>query len=88
MESQLLLKYLKDNTCGHGIYLVGWYQCPTWDPADYRKCACNFQTMEELKESLSNQAALLSNKEVIIKATILDVTIGHSFSTHFPEGRA
>ncbi|HEU5101871.1 MAG TPA: hypothetical protein VFU22_22775 [Roseiflexaceae bacterium] len=27
METQLIQRYLKDNACRHGLYLVGWYYC-------------------------------------------------------------
>ena len=31
MEEQLLGRYLKDNLCQHGLYLVGWFNCDLWD---------------------------------------------------------
>ena len=37
MQTQLTERYLKDNSCRHGLYLVGWFNCPQWDRADYRK---------------------------------------------------
>ena len=37
MEDQLVGRYLKDNPCQHGLYLVGWFNCNLWDADDYRK---------------------------------------------------
>jgi hypothetical protein len=42
METQFLNRYLKDNDCSHGIYLVGWFLCDAWSKthprsAEYRR---------------------------------------------------
>ena len=37
MESQLAGRYLQDNQCQHGIYLVGWFTSDKWDDEDYRR---------------------------------------------------
>jgi hypothetical protein len=36
MVTQLRDRYLADNHCSHGLYLVGWYRCQQWDPGDPR----------------------------------------------------
>ena len=33
MEEQLVGRYLQDNRCQHGLYLVGWFNCDLWDVA-------------------------------------------------------
>lgn len=40
MQRQLVDRYLKDNQCAHGLYLVGWYQCQLWDETDGRRQGC------------------------------------------------
>ncbi|WP_280770064.1 hypothetical protein [Salipaludibacillus daqingensis] len=30
METQLVNRYLNDNTCRHGLYLVGWFYSDDW----------------------------------------------------------
>lgn len=37
MKTQLVDRYLKDNQCRHGLYLVGWFNCDQWDKKHYRK---------------------------------------------------
>ncbi|TDA68007.1 MAG: hypothetical protein D9V47_09180 [Clostridia bacterium] len=37
METQLVDRYLRDNRCQHGLYLIGWFDCVQWDSNDYRK---------------------------------------------------
>jgi hypothetical protein len=37
MRSQLRDRYLRDNACRHGLYVVGWFLCDQWDDDDYRK---------------------------------------------------
>jgi hypothetical protein len=31
MKTQLVDRYLRDNRCQHGLYLVGWFNCEQWD---------------------------------------------------------
>ena len=37
MQTQLIEKYLKNNNCKHGLYLIGWFNTKKWDEGDYRK---------------------------------------------------
>jgi len=37
MGTQLVGRYLKDNHCQYGLYLVGWFNCDQWDTTDSRK---------------------------------------------------
>lgn len=39
MQTQLVDRYLKDNTCRYGLYLVGWFNCIQWDLEDGRRNA-------------------------------------------------
>lgn len=59
MESQLLNRYHKDNACGTGIYLVGWFSCEQWDSSDYRKTVTPKKSAEEISQILGSQAKVL-----------------------------
>jgi hypothetical protein len=68
MKTQLVERYLKDNSCQHGIYLVGWYHCAQWEPK-------NDAAKENLKNSLEKQAKDLSTAGLAIKPMLLDVSL-------------
>ncbi len=70
METQLVKKYLKNNQCQHGIYLVGWFACQYWN--DCKKFNRSSLNIEESRIKLEDQANMLSNKEKKIKALILN----------------
>lgn len=56
MKEQLVARYLKDNQCRHGIYLIGWYVCPQWDPEDWRNKATPNWSLEEARDHFDSQA--------------------------------
>ena len=31
MQTQLAERYLRDNQCQYGLYVVGWFNCNQWD---------------------------------------------------------
>ncbi len=57
METQLRNRYLRDNDCSHGIYLVGWYLCDQWDKKDGRNAKSRKETFEEYESRFNSQAA-------------------------------
>lgn len=75
METQLVGKYLKDNHCQHGLYLVGWFNCENWDDEDYRKGQAPKMTMGEAQEFLDSQAASLSEGGLEIKALVMNAAL-------------
>lgn len=75
METQLRDRYLKENKCGDGIYLAGWFTCTKWDDADSRKKQCSPMTLEEAKNRFSLQAIGLSGGGFQIKSYVLDVSL-------------
>lgn len=56
MEKQLAYRYMKDEKCEYGIYLVGWFEGEHWDNEDSRKKTATKLNIEELRESLDKQA--------------------------------
>lgn len=88
METQLAGRYLKNSRCRHGLYVVGWFQCPGWnDTNDRRRDQKNWASLEDASRALSEQAAALSpslGQSAMIQAFVLDCRLP---GTHIP-GRA
>ncbi|WP_229536375.1 NACHT domain-containing protein [Pelosinus baikalensis] len=78
METQLLGKYLRDNDCKHGLYLVGWFNCPQWDKKDSRRRKAFHHDLESLTTVLNSQAIKLSEGGSNIRVVILDASLRHS----------
>jgi hypothetical protein len=75
MEEQLVNRYLKDNRCQHGLYLIAWFNCEQWDDSDSRKRQAPKISIEEAKEKFEQQAAELSNSGVTVKAFVLNTAL-------------
>lgn len=75
MESQLVDRYMKDNKCQHGIYLVGCFHCPEWDTADRRYKEAKHQGADEIRTPLAEQAAELSAGSTSVKAYVLNTSL-------------
>jgi len=75
MEEQLVNRYLKDNRCQHGLYLIAWFNCEQWDDSDPRKRQAPKISIEEAKEKFEQQAAQLSNSGVTVKAFVLNTAL-------------
>ncbi|HOC93377.1 MAG TPA: hypothetical protein PKH33_13560 [bacterium] len=75
METQLVNRYLKDNQCNNGLYLIGWFMCSQWDEADYRKNNVPKMDIENARKQFALQAISLSKDGLIIKAFILNAAL-------------
>lgn len=75
MEIQLVNRYLKDNTCQHGIYLIGWFNCEQWDNSDSRKNKAPKINIDEARKKFEEQAEQLSQSGVQVKAFILNTAL-------------
>lgn len=75
METQLVDRYLKDNQCRHGIYLVGWFNCDQWNDQDSRKQKTPKKTIAEMQEQFDRQAAELSKRGVRIRAFVMNTAL-------------
>jgi hypothetical protein len=75
MESQLAGRYLRDNQCQHGIYLVGWFTSDKWDDKDYRRKRLTSSDKSALQANLDAKAAELSKAGIKVRAMILDVSL-------------
>ncbi|MFL5699758.1 MAG: hypothetical protein ACJ797_21980 [Ktedonobacteraceae bacterium] len=78
MENQLVNRYLKDNHCHAGLYLIGWFNCSAWETkgdSRYKKSKTRNTTIDELREQFDAQAAELSHQGLAVKALVLDASI-------------
>jgi hypothetical protein len=73
METQLRDRYMKDNKCDHGLYLVGWFTCSQWDPSDSRKPPA--ETLEQVRKRFDQQAKDLSTGGTTIRAFVLNTCL-------------
>jgi hypothetical protein len=76
METQLKDRYLNDNQCRHGLYLVGWFNCEQWDRQDSRYSGRVRRLQKpDLEQSLESLAASLSNDELIIRPFVINTSL-------------
>jgi hypothetical protein len=75
MKTQLVDRYLKDNRCQHGLYLIGWFDCVQWDSNDPRKSQVPQLSRAEAKAKFEAQAEELSRQGVRIRAFILNAAL-------------
>ena len=73
MRSQLVERYLKDNQCRYGLYLVGYFLCDSWDGEDYRKGDCPRKSIDALVCQFDCQAAESSRDGLTLAARVLDL---------------
>lgn len=75
METQLKNRYLKDNACRFGLYLVGWFNCSQWDSDDRRQAQAPRLTRTEAQKKFNDQSLMLSDHSVTLKAFVLDAAL-------------
>ena len=75
METQLRDRYLKENRCKNGLYLVAWVTSAKWSEADARKKQCPRMSSSEAREFFSRQATELSKDGYLIRSYVLDVSL-------------
>ena len=75
MDTQLADQYLRNSGCKSGIYLVGYFNCPQWDPADPMMDRAKKYSLNDLRASLNTQATSLSRDGLKIQAVVLDASL-------------
>lgn len=75
MESQLVGRYLQENTSQYGLYLVGWFRCDQWHGDDWRKDATPRISLEEARHQFYAQAMALSVNGVKVDTIVIDAAI-------------
>jgi hypothetical protein len=78
MQTQLVERYLKENHCQHGLYLVGWFLCDRWDESDYKKADTPKLNMDEMQKQLDAQAVELTQQNRRVKALVIDTSLHHA----------
>ena len=72
MKTQLVERYLADNRCQHGLYLVAWFDSDKWDDADNRKKRVPKISIQQARAQFEAQARDLSLGDQLIKAFVMD----------------
>ena len=75
MREQLVERYLKDNECRHGLYVVGWYVCDQWNAEDDRRKNTPSWTLDQARGFFDDQAASLSVDGLRIKSFVLNAAL-------------
>lgn len=75
MKGQLSDRYLAENQCRHGLYLVGWFLCAQWDADDDRKKHTPQMTVQEAQQFFDGQATGVSQGDLQIRAVVLDAAL-------------
>ena len=75
MKNQLVDRYLKENRCRCGLYLVGWFNCDAWDLDDYRRAGANSWTRAEAETYFAKQAGSLCVSEIVVRAILLNTAL-------------
>jgi hypothetical protein len=74
MQAQLRDRYLRENQCGHGLYLVAWFLCDKWRDESRKKKTPQW-TLEEAQRFFEHQASDLSMPGEILRAVVLDTRL-------------
>jgi hypothetical protein len=75
MESQLVNRYLADNTCKYGLYLIGWFSCPQWDSKDSRNKQTPKMNIDEAKVHFDRKAEPLSTSGNVVRAYVMNTAL-------------
>jgi hypothetical protein len=78
METQLRNRYLRDNDCRHGLYVVGWFLCPQWDTNDSRRAEALRHMppkIEEANATFEAQARGLSTGGVTLRSVLINASL-------------
>lgn len=73
METQLANRYLKEEKCTHGMYLIGWFESLNWDSSDYRRSAIPACGLEGTKEKLRIQAESVATRGIFINTFVMNL---------------
>jgi hypothetical protein len=75
MQHQLAERYLADNDCHNGLYLVGWFPFGSWSKRNKRGKKAHFPDRKALEAYLTNQAKALSKPGQTIRSAVIDFSM-------------
>lgn len=82
METQLVGRYLKDNHCPNGLYLVGWFNCDRWSAGDCRKNDTPSYSLSEACTRFADQAERLESTAavpgLVLRSVVLNTSLGQA----------
>jgi hypothetical protein len=90
MDRQLKGRYLKENDCHDGIYLVAWFNCGHWDPQDRRLQVAKSWNwdLEQARAQLAAQAEDLTTEDCRLSSFVVDARLGQGHSRNRRRPRA
>jgi len=75
MQTQLRDRYLRENQCEYGLYLVVWFLCSKWRDDEYRKRQTPSWTVQEASTFFTRQAEVLSQPGELLRSFVLDAAL-------------
>jgi hypothetical protein len=78
MRTQLRDRYLCDDACRHGLYVVGWFLCDQWDQSDDRRresLRLLPSSISATQEFLESQAAELSGGGTNLTGLVINMAL-------------
>ena len=80
MERQLRDRYMKNNNCRIGVYVVAHFSAERWIATDDRRAKSRTHNIEELRAQLGKQAREFSGS-VLIRSYVLDASLDSTKAT-------
>ena len=80
MERQLRDRYMKNNDCRIGMYVVAHFRADRWVSTDDRRAKSDARNIDELRTQLAEQARELSGSTVI-RSFVLDASLDSTKAT-------
>jgi hypothetical protein len=75
LREQLAERYLLKSGIGHGIYLVGWFESPSWANSDPRRARTRGVNRLDSKERLTSEAAAATSDGLVsMRVVFLDMS--------------
>lgn len=74
MDTQLVNRYLKEHGTTFGLYLVGWFDSPQWDPEHGGQGLAKKRVMQPTASKLEAQARQLS-AGIVVRTFILNLEL-------------
>ena len=74
MNTQLVARYLSENQCDYGLYLVGWFICDQW-ASESRKSRTPKWSLQEAQAFFDEQAKQCSRDGKLTKAFVLNAAL-------------
>jgi len=71
----LIDRYLNEVRCQHGLYLIGWFNCPQWSESDSRKEKVPKLDIETARKQFTDQARELSQAGVQVKTFVMNTAL-------------